>query len=182
MGIFDIFSKKEKKPDYDVTNLSVKDLRQGFILDYDMKSWVVKEEYEYDWGNSNFSKEYMLDSGDEVVYLGVEDKGENFLTVMKPVKVRKLGEHVSDEVIKNESPPKSLVYENETYHLESDSAGYFHDITKGTDDWEELMSWELLTDDGTKIVSITQWDEKSVDAFAGVVVKDFEISNIIPAE
>ena len=42
--------KKKKEPDYDVTNLSLKDLETGFIFDYDMKSWVVEESYEYDWG------------------------------------------------------------------------------------------------------------------------------------
>ena len=69
MGIFDLFKKKEKAPKYDVTNLKVTDLDQGFIFDYDMKSWVVKEVYEYDWGSNNFSHEYKVDSGDEVAFL-----------------------------------------------------------------------------------------------------------------
>ena len=68
--MFDFF-KKKKKVSYDVTNLSLKDLDVGFIFDYDMKSWVVKEVYKYDWGNNNYTSEYKVDSGDEVAFLPV---------------------------------------------------------------------------------------------------------------
>ena len=182
IAMFGLFKKKKEEPDYDVTNLTVRDLKQGFILDYDLKTWVVKEEYEYDWGDNNFSKEYMLDSGDDTIYLGVENRGELFITATKDIKLRVLGENIAEETAKNEKPPDRLVYENETYYLDSDSAGYFNDITKGTDDWEELISWEYLTEDETKIINITQWDERNFDSVAGVVIKEFSISNIVPAE
>lgn len=181
MGLFDIFKKKkDDTPEYDVTNLSVKDLRKGFIIEYDMKTWEIIEEYEYDWGNNNFSKEYLLDSGDKKCFLDVEDDGDLFITVSKPVKVFKIDETIPDAVAKNQKPPSKVVYKDKTYYLESDSAGYFHDITKGTDDWEELISWDYFTEDENEIISITQWDENSFEASEGRVIKEFEISNIIP--
>ena len=42
------FFKKKKEPEYDITNITIHDLDFGFILDYDLKSWVVKEVYEYE--------------------------------------------------------------------------------------------------------------------------------------
>ncbi|MEQ6119341.1 DUF4178 domain-containing protein [Reichenbachiella sp. MALMAid0571] len=181
MGVFDFLKKKEKEPEYDITNMSVKDLDQGFILDYDMKSWQVKEVYEYDWGNNNFSKEYMIDSGDEVLYLSVEDQGELFLTVSKNIKMRKLDEDIIDKTIKKERPPKKLELDGIQYYLDTDVAGYFNDKTKGTDDWEELVCWEYYNDEETLIISITQWGEREFDASAGKVIKEYEISNIIPS-
>ena len=180
MGLFDFFKKKEKQPDYDVTNLKVTDLDHGFILDYDMKSWEVKEVYQYDWGSNNFSHEYMLDSGEDVIYLGVEDQGELWITAMKNIKIRKLGDDIIDKTIKKERPPKKLEYEGISYHLHTDSAGYFNDKTKGTDDWEELISWDYYDDEETHILSITQWGERDFEASVGKVVKEYEISNIIP--
>jgi hypothetical protein len=182
MGLFDIFKKKEKEPDYDITNMTVKDLDQGFILDYNMKSWQVKEVYEYDWGNNNFSREYMIDSGDEILYLSIENQGEVFITASREIKIRTLGEDIIDKTIKKERPPKKLEYEGQTYYLDSDIAGYFNDKTKGTDDWEELICWEYYNDEETHIITITQWGEREFDASAGVVVKEYEISNIIPAQ
>ena len=43
MGIFDVF-KKDKGPDYDPTNIKITDVRPGFILEYDLKTWEVAPE------------------------------------------------------------------------------------------------------------------------------------------
>ena len=100
MGVFDFLKKKKEEPTYDITNLSVRDLDEGFIFDYDMKSWVVKEVYEYDWGSNNFSREFMVDSGDEMKYLAMEEEDGLFLTMSKNIKIRKLDEDIIDKIIK----------------------------------------------------------------------------------
>ncbi len=181
MGLFDFLKKKEKEPDYDVTNLKLTDLDHGFIVDYNLKSWQVKEVYEYDWGNNNFSQEFMLDAGDEVVYLGIENKGELWITVNKSINIRELGEDIIDKTIRKERPPKKLEYDGTTFHLDSDNAGYFNDKTKGTDDWEELISWEYYDDNEEQVLGITQWGERDFEASVGKVAKEYEFSDIIPA-
>lgn len=181
MGLFDFLKKKEKEPEYDVTNLSIKDLGVGFLFDYDLKSWQVKEEYEYDWGSSNFSSEYKIDSGDEVCFLHIEDRGELKISVTKSIKIRTLGSDIIDKTIKKERPPKKLELDGIQYHLHTDNAGYFNDKSAGSSDWEELMSWEYYDDDEKHVLSITQWGERDFDASAGTMIKEFEISNIIPS-
>ena len=73
-----------------------------------------------------------------------------------------------------------MVYDGLTYYLDEDSAGYFNDVTRGIGDWEELISFDYLDEDEKKCLSIDQWDERNFDAFAGVVVQEYEISNIMP--
>lgn len=181
MGLFDFLKKKEEKPKYDITNLSVLDLNQGFILDYDMKSWQVKEVGEYDWGNNNFSREYKLNSGDDVVYLSVENDGELELSISRNIKMHKLGDNIIDETIKNNKPPSKIIYKNKTYYFDEDCAGFYNNVTKGEDNWEELINWEYYDDKEENIISITQWGEREFDASIGKIIKEFEISNIIPA-
>ena len=181
MGLFDFLKKKEEEPDYDVTNLGIKDLRVGFFIDYDMKSWQIKEEYEYDWGSDNFSSEYKLDSGEEVMFLHVEDRGELRISMTKSIKIRSLGDDIIDKTIKKERPPKKLKLDGIQYHLHTDNGGYFNDKSSGSKEWEELMSWEYFDDDEKHILSITQWGERDFDASAGKMIKEYEISNIIPA-
>lgn len=181
MGVFDFFKKKKKEPSYDVTNLSVRDLKKDFMIDLDMKTWQVVEEYEYDWGNNNFSKEFVIDSGDDKMFLEVEDDDELFINVSKAIKVFKLDESIPDTVAKTQKPPNKIVYDNNTYYLESDSAGYFNDKSKGTDDWEELITWTYFTEDEKLLINITQWGENEFEAVTGRVIKEFEISNITPA-
>ena len=178
MGLFDIFKKKQE-PDYNPLNVTVRDLDEGFIFDYNLKSWVVKEVYEYDWGNNNFTKEVLADSGDEKIYLGVEEDGDLFLTISKPEKIRKIDEDLVDKIVDEGKPPKKLDFEGVKYFFDEDSAGYFHNKTKGGDDWEELVSFEYYNDDEDKLINITQWGDRDFEASVGVVVKEYEISNII---
>jgi len=181
MGVFD-FLKKKKEPAYDVTNLSVKDLDEGFVFDYNLKSWVVKEVYQYDWGKNVFSKEYKIDAGDETAFLSVSDEGELYLTLTNPIKIQLLGDGLREQIRKNEAAPDKLNYEGVTYYLDEDSAGYFNDITAKNPDWEELVSYEYLNEDETLVLGISQWDERNFDAYAGKVIKPYEISNITPDE
>jgi len=174
------FFKKKKEPSYDVTNLGLNDLDFDFIFDYDMKSWVVKEVYEYDWSNNNFSHEYKVDSGDEVAFLSLEDSSELVITLTKAIKIRKIDEDIAQTVADTKKAPKQLHFEGETYYMSSESAGYFRDCGKKTEDWEELFSWEYYNENEDKIISITQWDEHTFDAFAGIVLEPHQISNIIP--
>lgn len=178
--MFDFFKKKKEEPSYDVTNLTLKDLNFGFIFDYDLKSWVVKEVYEYDWGSNNFSKEYKIDSGDEVAFLSIEDDSELNITLTKAIKIRKIDEDFVEEIVKNEKAPSKIHYEGVLYYLDAESAGYFRDCAKETNDWEELMAWEYYDENEEKIISITQWDERTFDAYAGIVLESHEFSNIIP--
>jgi len=178
--MFDFFKKKKEEPSYDITNITLKDLDFGFILDYDMKSWVVKEVYEYDWGDNNYSKEYKIDSGDEVGFLSIEDDSELNISLTKAIKIRKIDEDIIEEVLKNERAPNKIHYEGVTYYLDSDSAGYCRDLGKETEDWEELFSWEYLDENEEKIISITQWDERTFEAYAGIVLEPYKFSNIIP--
>lgn len=180
--MFNIFKKKKEEPEYDITNLSVKDLNFGFIFDYDMKSWVVKEVYEYDWGDNNFTKEYKVDSGDEVAFLEIEDDGDLSIVLSKSIKVRKIEEDVVDKITSKGRGPKKLHYKDEKYFLDSDSAGYFRDCRKETKDWEELITWDYYNEDESHVVSLTQWDERTIEASAGLVLKSYQISNIIPGQ
>jgi hypothetical protein len=180
--MLNFFKKKPKEPDYDVTDLSVNDLNVGFIFDYDMKSWVVKEAYEYDWGNNNFSKEYKVDSGDEVAFLGVENDAELTITLSKSMKLRKIEENVFKEITENKKAPDKIHFEGEVFYLESDSAGYFRDCAGDTKKWDELVSYEYLDEEEAKLISLTQWDERTLEAYSGLVIAPYQISNIIPGQ
>lgn len=178
MGVFD-FLKKKEEPKYDVTNLSVKDLDQGFVFDYNLKSWVVREVYKYDWGKNIFTKEFKIDAGDEVAFLSVSDSGELNLSITKPIKMQKLGDGIREEIRKKEAPDH-LEYDGTKYYLDEDSAGYFNDVTAKSTEWEELVSYDYLNDEETLCLSITQWDERNFEASAGNVIQHYEISNITP--
>jgi hypothetical protein len=180
MGLFDFLKKKEPELDYDPNNLKLVDLRTGFLIDFDLKTWRVNEMYEYDWGNSYFTREFLLDCGDDQVYLHIDPNDGMFLTVTKNIKVRAVDRDLPEYIIEHQHAPKKLVYEGKEYLLEKETPGYFSDQPQFDDAWAELISWEYYDKDNQFILSVEQWGENDFTAAHGRILKDFEFSNIIP--
>jgi hypothetical protein len=181
MGLFDFF--KKKTPDYDVTNMSVHDLDVGFIFEYDLETWEVKEAYEYDWGSNFFSREYKVTNGSEVKYLSVEEDDDLEICWMDKIKLTKIDEDLQDELIAKQKPPKKLYVEGIKFFFEDVCTGYFQNgLKRDENSWEEYRCWDFEDKSGDHILSIEQWDDESFEAAIGKNLKEYEISNILPVE
>lgn len=174
------FFKKKKEPEYDPLNIKVTDLRKGFILEYDMKTWEVLEEYTYDWGDNYFSKEYKISTGSDVMFMSVEEDDVVEITLQKKIKLSSLEGDVEGEIIRNKVPPKKMVYRGVDYYRDSESPGYFKEENSAKD-WIELISWNYYNEEEDRVLTIEQWGDREFEASYGKVIKDFEISNIMPS-
>jgi hypothetical protein len=181
MGLFDFF--KKKGPEYDVTNMSVHDLKTGFIFEYDLETWEVKEAYEYDWGSNFFSREYKVTNGTDVKYFSVEEDDDLELSWTEKIKIIQIDEHLLDELIAKQKPPKKLKANGVDFFFEEVSTGYFQDsLDRDENNWSEYRCWDFEDKSGKHILSIEQWDDEVFEASIGKNIKEFEISNILPAE
>ena len=182
MGILDKFKKeKEKTPEYDPLNIKITDVRKGFILDYDLHSWIVIEEYKYDWGDNCFTKELKLECDNDSIFLNIDDSDQLDLSICKKVRIRNIDDELPERIIKKGKPPKKLEYDGKTFYRDSESPGYFKDMSKD-DDWLEFQSWDYYDDSEKYIITIEQWDDEEFDASYGQVVNEIDFSNIIPGE
>lgn len=180
MGLKNFFSKKkEKEPEYDILNMKVTDLRKGFVFDYDLSSWIVEEEYEYDWGDEYFTKEFKITNGTEIKYLGIDSEDKEYIAITEKIKLRAIDVNLPEYIIEHEAPPKEFEYNGTKYMLEEENPGYFKDLGNKDQDWIEFMSWDY-EDYDNNLISIEQWDEKSFEASIGKYIKATEISNILP--
>ncbi len=177
-----LFKKSSNDDNYDPMDMRVTDLRKGYIFDYDLKTWMVTGEYEYDWGDEYFTREYKIESGDDVCFLHVEEDDQVELTITKRVKMRSIDENLPEYILENEDPPNKLEYKGITYLKDERNPGYYRDVDAGEDDWSEFITWDYYDDDDKHVLSIEQWGEQEFEASAGKVVQEFEISNIIPGE
>jgi hypothetical protein len=178
---FNFFKKKKnQEPELDMLNIRVTDIKKGFILEYDLKSWEVLEEYTYDWGDNYFSKEYKISSGADILFMSVDDDDVIEITLQKKIKLSSIEADVEGEIIKNKFPPKKIVYKGVDYFRDSESPGYFKE--EHTDkDWIEFISWSYYNEEEDRVLSIEQWDDREFEASYGKVIKEYEITNIIPA-
>ena len=180
MGIFDFF--KKKKAQYDPLNLKVTDLDKGFLFDYDLKTWEVKEVYLYDWGDNFFTKEFKVSDSSDTRFLHIEEDDELEITLTQKIKVRSINNDLPEYIQENEYPPKTLIYNDMHFYKESENPGYFKTADAKDDQWQELISWDYYDDEDTHILNIEQWGEREFEASFGRIIATYEISNIVPAE
>lgn len=169
------FGKQEEPEDY-----TIHSFKKGFIFDYDLRAWEVKECYNYDWGDEFFSREYKVSDGAETSFLYVEEDDELELVMSKKINTRDVYEGLMEYVKVHEQPPKELTYEGTIYYFDEESPGYFQNESAGDEQWVEFISWDYYDKDEKFNLCIEQWDEKSFEASLGKVIGEHEISNILP--
>jgi hypothetical protein len=102
------------------------------------------------------------------------------MSVSRKLKVRALGEDIPEEIVEKKRPPKKIEYKGTTYYLDKESPGYFSDDPEDDDSWVEFMSWDYYDADEKLVACVEQWGEREFEASHGKVVKDYEITNILP--
>jgi hypothetical protein len=182
--MFDFF--KKKKPEipalhYDPTRITVKDIRKGFMLDYDFRTWEVTDEYEYDWGNNRFSYEFKIVADNDSLYLRIEQAQKIVCYLTQKIRFSKLGESVENHIKQNEKPPREITYEGIRYTKERETPGFFRNTEDNPDDSSEILSWEYIDDSETRVLIIDQWDVDDFEAITGFIVQESAISNILPS-
>ncbi len=180
MGLFDIFKKKEEAPHYDPVDIKITDLEKGYLLDYNLETWMVKKMGEYDWGNNHFSREFLIEAGAKNYYLNIEEEDQLEIGLFEKIKYRKLGSVVTNYYKEHKTFPDQITYQDIVYYLDKESPGYYRDVE--TENWEEVIAFDYTNDDEDKYLCIEQWDDNDFEASIGIALKSFEIGNILPTK
>ena len=177
MGIFDFFKKNKKEEEPLSQDLSFKDLKKGDTIDYFLKSWRVEEVTEYDWGNNIFSREFKMNSGDEIIYVELDEEEDDTVAISKDIKMSKIQKGLKSYIIENDGPPKTIEFNGEKYTLSEENLGQCYE--PGSSDFTELVNWTFTDEDEENFISLDRWDETDIEASAGEYAKIIEFSNII---
>lgn len=182
MGIFDFFKskKEEESMNFDPLNIKIEDLKKGDLFDYNLETWIVKEEFEYDWGNECFTKELLIEQGSNQMFLDIDLEDGLEISILKSVKIRKLNEYFIDHLKEHQEPLKKIDFEGVTYFLDTKNYGFYRNVNTNSEG-DECISWDFYDADETKILSIDQWSEEEFEVSVGEYIKEYDISNILPS-
>jgi hypothetical protein len=180
MGIRDFFRKDKKKEPDPLKDLSLSELKVGYLLDYDLKTWEVTAYNYYDWGGGDISHEWQLRSGDEVVYLEKESGDEEEWSLNRKIAFASLGSGLKEQIIENGDPPEEMVFEGTAFTMEEMAGGHFHQDGQGPG--KELLRWSYEDDEGRRYLGVEQWGEEDFDATVGEPVEEYQFTNILPRE
>jgi len=185
MGLFDWLLGKKKqepgvKPYFDPTKVKLEDLRPGWLVDFDMKTWEVIARHRYDMGDGFEMIEWELRSGNEIRYLCREEDDGIYWTLMKKVPLGAIDPGLKKHILQYEDPPQRLQYEGMVYEMVSYGGAKF--FKNGMPPAVPFLYWEYESSDGTKVVTVEQWGDTEFEASAGEYVEEYQFSNILPRE
>jgi len=174
-----LFGKEEEIPHYDLIDIKITDLEQGYLLDYDFETWTVKSMAEYDWGRQYFSREFKIVSLNKTRYLHIEEEDEDLsIQLYEKIKMKDLGNIVTNYIKSNQTPPDMFVYKGVEFTFQKEDAGYYREIP--SNETEEVVSFSYEDSSGAQLCCIEQWDANDFEAYIGKSLKSFEIDNILP--
>lgn len=173
------FKKKQEEPAVDPTRITLSDLKPGYVLDYDLKTWQVTAHHYYDYDGDRVD-EWELASGDDVAYLeGAEDDGMRWILSHK-IQLSDMDNNIRNHMRNNDNPPDRVVCKGVTYRGESSVVGRYYKNGQGVG--EEFLVWDYLDDTEKHTLSIEQWGDDEYEASVGDVVEEYQFSNILPGQ
>ena len=178
MSLIDFFKKRENN-DYDPLNISAKDLKKGYLFDYDEKTWEIEEEFEYDWGDENFTYEFKIHCGDEYKFLHIENDDEGVVcSLTEKLPIHQLDEKTRKKLSKKGQPPKKIKFRDTVFYKTGTHYGYYRNID--SESFEEFVNWDYEDENQEKILQVEQWSDENFELSFGKYVEESEITNILP--
>lgn len=180
MGLKGLFNrlKNTKAPD-PITGLSLKDIKKGYLVDYDLKSWEVVSANRYDWGGGEVSYEWQLTSHDDTLFLEREPDDEDYWCVSRKIPLNRLDDTIIQTLRNGGDPPDTIPFEGKTYHLdETGGALFFKDDAR---EGKEIFKWDYCDDSSEFYLTIEQWGERDFELSAGTRAHEYQFSNVLPS-
>ena len=181
MGIFDFFKKKTEHQSPDpVSGLTLDNLKKGYYVDYDMKTWQVMSANRYDWGNGDLTYEWQIQSFDDILFLEREPDDEDYWCISRKIPFGRLDPSVIKAIKNTDDPPETITFEGSTYYLDETGGALFFkdDNTLG----KEVFKWDYTDDTENMNLTIEQWSDTEYEVSLGQRVEEYQFTDILPSE
>ena len=182
MGIFDSLKDAFSGSDDDsaseepVTDITLDQLRERYLLDYEMRTWEVVTHAKYDYEGWP-ADEWTLENGDDTLFLEYEEDDGDIFSLSRPVDLADVecdGEPLRALVRDGGDPPSSVTWEGTTYDLEEEGPA-----TRTADDrTQELYYWVYTA--GDDFLALERYGTSDWNSYAGREVEPYEFDNILP--
>jgi len=165
---------------YDPSSLSLENLKEGYMVDYDLKTWQVTTVRQFDWDTGISAREFKLVSDMESIWIYLFKEGSYLtITVNKPLNIYAIDSNLETEIYHNRRPFNIITYQSIQYYRENALEGYLFNITTNSTG-TKTASWEYYDQERKHYMRIEQQEQKNFRAVVGKIVSPFEFSEILP--
>lgn len=164
---------KEQNP----TQLNIKDLGIGAFLDYELVTWEVVYQTQYDWNRKITEMQYQLSDHKSKSMLLFVQTQEEYPSIWLEEKLT----YYDLEIYKLRdilyAPPLELTFKD--LLLFRKSVGIGKKFIPNEEEGLEVRQWHYSTADEKQSLRILQYEDKNWAAFFGGKIEEFEFDNFL---
>jgi len=172
--------RREFRTEYDPTNLRVENLRKGYLVDFDLRTWTVTNDTQFDWDNQTLEKSLALNANGQTCFLVIrrEAGGRVLYHWGSEVNIYALDPNLESEILSQQRPQNILTVDGTPFYRESRFEGTYYQGTHqgGT----RVLMWEYLDGKRENFIRVEQLGRNEFRAIKGRLVDDIEFSEILP--
>ncbi|PSQ97904.1 MAG: hypothetical protein BRD55_00420 [Bacteroidetes bacterium SW_9_63_38] len=176
MGFFDsLFGSSDDSSDESVDDPSLDELREGYMLDYEMRTWEVTKHAKYDYEGWP-ADEWTLENNDDLLFLEYEyDDGDVFL-LSEPADITDVtADGESFRVVLRDSEPPGTVMHDGTEYVLAEEGPATRTVDNRTN---KLRYW--VYEHGDDFVALERYGSSDWNVYVGREVEPYEFDNILP--
>ncbi len=165
---------------YDPSNLSIENLKEGYMVDYNLKTWQVTTRRQFDWASGISAREFKLVSDMESIWVYLFKEGNHTtITVSKPLNIYAIDAELETEILHTKRPYNIIHYQSSQFFRENALEGYLFNLTTRSLGIK-VNAWEYYDQDRLNYMRIEQQDQRNFRAVVGKLASEFEFTDILP--
>ena len=177
------FQKRQEEKEetqFDPTNLTLSNLRTGYLLDYDFKTWEVDSINQYDWDFGGSQREIKLSdvSTGQAIYLHQER--DRLLTMSKRVNIHSIDANLEGEIAQSRRPYNILTYQGVSYYKENTHEGKVYSSKNKSQTGIQVNVWEYFDGKRQEYIRIAQTSNNQLYCTIGKIVNEIDFTDILP--
>jgi hypothetical protein len=165
----------DSKPD--LSNLSVLDLDQGYLFDYEAKTWTVSSVRQFDWNDGTVEKQFKISCDLEKAFLVVSIEAEPSVFFTKPFNISRIDQPLEELILNGARPVQSFEYNGEKFFRESSDEGFAFQRNQAI----AIRKWIYMDALQKNIIRI-EAEGQDVSGFIGVQIRPSAILDILPSQ
>jgi hypothetical protein len=174
-----IIKPRLKSKKTDILNLTLFDLSQGDILDWQGTTWKIEREVQYDWENSESHRQFQI-SNKQTSHMFYVSKKANELLTFQEETINLVSTFPDlEQQLQENLPPSSLSYQNETYWREYALRGNKFLISEPNNPFFPVKVWIYLNQDRTKMLRIENFDNFDFKLLHGSLEPKTNFENLL---
>ncbi len=172
-----------KDEDFDPTRLTLENLKMGYLLDYDFKTWEVIGHYIYEWQGYSAEKVFKISTLQEIAFLFMNKEfGDLSVKILQPINIHLIDERLEAEILAKQQPYNILTYEHTPYYRETAKEGFVSELKQrnAAGSRNRILVWEYYDGQRRNLIRIEQHGRLDFRCFLGQSIEATEFSDILP--